>query len=142
MTAKDYLRQAYRIDHRINSKLEQVSSLRELAIKTTSVLTDMPRKPNRNAHPTEIIIAKMIDLEDEINNDIDMLVDLKREIVELIKSVENTEHQTLLELRYLCFKSWEQIAVDMRYEIRYLHKLHGKALESCDVILKRTLKDI
>ena len=31
MTAKEYLGQAYRIDQRINSKLEQVISLRELA---------------------------------------------------------------------------------------------------------------
>ena len=30
MTAKEYLGQAYRLDQRINSKLEQVLSLREL----------------------------------------------------------------------------------------------------------------
>ena len=35
MTAKDYLTQAYRIDQRINSKLEQVASLRELTTKAT-----------------------------------------------------------------------------------------------------------
>lgn len=136
MTVKDYLGQAYRIDNRINSKLEQISSLRELATKATSTLTDMPRNPSRNTHPMESIIIKMIELEAEINNDIDTLVDLKREIVKLIKSIGNTEHQTLLELRYLCFKSWEQIAVDMGYELRYLHKIHGRALESCDEIYK------
>lgn len=36
MTVKEYLGQAYRIDQRINSKLEQVGSLRALAAKATS----------------------------------------------------------------------------------------------------------
>ena len=36
MTAKEYLSQAYRIDQRINSKLKQVSSLRELSTKATA----------------------------------------------------------------------------------------------------------
>lgn len=65
--------------------------------------------------------------------DIDQLVDLKRDIVAIIKAVENPEYQTLLELRYLCFKTWEQIAVDMGYELRYLHKLHHRALGSCNI---------
>lgn len=131
MLAKEYLGQAYRIDQRINSKLEQISSLRELATKATSTMSDMPRNPNPSFHSMENIIDKMIDLENEINADIDTLVDLKREIVMVIKRIENPEYQTLLELRYLCFKSWEQIAVDMGYELRYLHKLHGRALEQC-----------
>ena len=35
MTSKEYLSQAYRIDQRINSKIEQVSSLHDLATKAT-----------------------------------------------------------------------------------------------------------
>ena len=42
MTVKEYLSQAYRIDQRINSKLEQVASLRALATKATSTLSDTP----------------------------------------------------------------------------------------------------
>ena len=51
MTVKEYLGQAYRLDQRINSKLEQVASLNELATKCTSTLTGMPRNPNRGAYP-------------------------------------------------------------------------------------------
>ena len=128
MTAKEYLSQAYRIDQRINSKLEQITSLRELAKKATSTLTDAPRSPNRGNQSMENVIIKMTDLETEINADIDTLVDLKREIVTVIKGVESPEHQTLLELRYLCFKSWEQIAVDMGYNSKYIFYIHDRAL--------------
>lgn len=133
MDIKTFLGQAYRIDQRINSKLEQISSLRELATKATSTLTDMPSSGTRNLSSMESIIVKMIDLENEINKDIDTLVDLKIDFVSVIKKINNPEYQTLLELRYLCFKTWEQIAVDMGYDLRYIHKLHGRALENCEI---------
>jgi len=129
MTTKEYLSQAYRLDQRINSKLEQVASLNELAMKCTSTLTGMPRNPNRGTSTMADAVGKIVDLQAEINSDIDRLVDLKREMVRLIKAVNNTECQTLLELRYLCFKTWEQIAVDMGYTTRNIHLLHKKALE-------------
>lgn len=140
VSAKEYLLQAFRLDQRINSKLEQIVSLRDLATKATSTLSDMPHSPNRNTGSMENSICKMIDLESEINNDIDELVDLKREIVFFIRDIHNPEYQTLLELRYLCFISWEQIAVNMGYELRYLYKIHGRALEECECLLKEDTK--
>lgn len=135
MDAKTYLSQAYRIDQRINSKLEQIVSLRELATKATSTLSDMPSSGTRNIHSMEGIITKMVDLEEEINIDIDTLVDLKREFVTIIKKINNPEYQTLLELRYLCFKTWEQIAVDMGYSVQHIFRIHDKALK--DVVLPK-----
>jgi len=135
-SAREYLSQAYRIDQRINSKLEQVESLNLLATKATSTLTSMPRNPNRATSTMADAITKIIDLQEEINCDIDCLVDLKREIVSIIKSIDNTEYQTLLEKRYLCFLTWEQIAVDMSYSIHHLYKMHNAALDVCDWVLK------
>ena len=129
MTAKEYLGQAYRLDQRINSKLEQVMSLRDLATKATSTLSDVAPSGTRNVHRMEDIIVKIVDLENEINRDIDNLVDLKREMVSVIKAVTDPEQQTILELRYLCFKSWEQIAVDMNYSIQHVYRLRDRAYE-------------
>lgn len=133
MTAKEYLGQAYRLDQRINSKIEQVASLNELATKCTSSLTGMPRSPNHATSTMADAVAKIIDLQVEINRDIDRLVDLKREVVSVIKSIDNLEYQTLLEKRYLCFLPWEQIAMDMSYDLRYLHKLHNRALLKVEI---------
>ena len=128
MTIKEYLSQAYRIDQRINSKLEQVSSLRELAVKATSTLSDTYSSGSGNKQKMEGVIVKIIDLENEIDEEIDRLVDLKQEIVSLIKKVKNPEYQTLLELRYLNFKTWEQIASEMHYSIQHTFRIHDKAL--------------
>jgi hypothetical protein len=137
MTVKEYLGQAYRLDQRINSKLGQVASLNDLATKATSTLTGMPKNPNRATSTMADAIGKIIDLQAEINRDIDRLVDLKREIVKLVKAVNKPEFQTLLEKRYLCYMSWEQIAVDMNYSIHHLYKMHTLALGACNEILNR-----
>ena len=141
MTAKEYLGQAYRLDQRIDAKIAQVGALNELATKCTATLTGMPHNPNHGASTMADAVAKIIDLQAEINQDIDTLVDLKRDIVLLVKSVSNTEYQTLLEKRYLCFMTWEQIAVDMNYNKRYVLKLHKEALAICDTLLDMALKD-
>lgn len=135
MDAKTYLGQAYRIDQRINSKIEQIISLREFATKATATLSDMPHSATSNVHSMEQTIAKMVGLESEINSDIDELVALKSDIVHLISRIKNTEHHTLLELRYLCFKSWEQIAVEMKYSVQHIYRLHNKSLEEFNVLL-------
>ena len=131
MNAKEYLSQAYRIDQRINSKLEQVMSLRTLLGKATGTLSGTPKAATPNPHSMEDTICKMVDMENEINADIDMLVDLKTEIMKCIKQIGNPEYQTLLELRYLCFKRWEDVAAELGYDLRYVYKLHDQALESC-----------
>ena len=136
MTTAEYLGQAYRLDQRIDAKIAQVSSLNDLATKCTATLSDMPRNPSRSTSRMEDAIVKIVDLQHEINDDIDHLVDLKRELVEVIKAVNNNEYQVLLEKRYLCFHTWEQIAVDMHYSVKWILKLHKKALDEVTKILE------
>lgn len=137
MTTKEYLQQAFRLDQRINSKIEQVDSLNELAMKCTSTISDMPKGSSRSESPLADTVVKIIDLQNEINSDIDSLIDLKRDIVHLVKSVENKEYQTLLEKRYLCYTSWEQIAVDMKYSTQYTFRMHERAVKEIESLMKR-----
>ena len=137
MTAKEYLSQAYRIDQQIQSKVEQVSSLKYLAAKATAVISDMPGSASRNTHRMEDTITKIVDLEDEIDAGIDALVDLKRDIIQVINQVGSSEYRLLLEKRYLRCEPWEEIAVAMQYSLRYIHKLHGEALKALLIPAKK-----
>ena len=130
MNAKEYLNQAYRLDQRINSKLEQVMTLRETATKATATLTDMPRSDSPNLQSMENTIVKIVDLENEINRDIDRLVDLKAEVRQLIAALENPEQQLILELRYLCFKQWSAIMEEMGISETSVYRIHGEALKN------------
>ena len=129
MTRKEYLNQAYWLDRRIDSKLEQLSALKEMATKTTNIMNDDVVSHSRNLHSLQDVISKIIDMQAEINNDIDHLVNLKQQIMQVIKGVQNPEHQILLEQRYLCFKSWESVAEELGYNVRHVYRLHDEAVE-------------
>ena len=131
MTAQEYLKQAYRLDQRINSKIEQLATLNDLARRATATYTGIPHSPNKGSQTMSNTIDRIIDLQDEINQDIDKLVDLKTEIRAVIDAVAETDLRLILEERYLNWKSWEQIAVSLGYNLRYLHRLHRQALDAC-----------
>ncbi len=128
MNVKQYLKQARYLDERINTKLEQVSSLHDLATKATSTLSDMPGGPTRNTHRMEDIIIKILMLENEINSDIDRLVDLKDEILSVINEVDDFESRLILEKRYINLESWEKIADELNTSTPNIYRLHDKAL--------------
>lgn len=136
MTIKEYLSQARYLDMRIDSKINQLHSLNDLATKCTSVITGMPHAPSKSTSSMSDTINKIIDLECEINADIDKMVELKETISKIINKVQKTEYRMILEKRYLALQNWENIASDMGYELRWLHRLHGKALNEAEKIYK------
>lgn len=129
MNAKEYLSQAFKLDQRINSKLGQVSMLRDLALKTTSVLQTDKVQSTKQQSPMESALVKLISLEEEINDDIDQLIDLKRELANFVAEIENPSYRLLLELRYLGGSTWEEVAAMMGYDVRWVYRLHRKALK-------------
>jgi DNA-directed RNA polymerase specialized sigma24 family protein len=136
MTTKEYLSQAFRLDQKINSKLEQVSRLRDLATKATASIHAERVSGTRDRSPLENAVVKLVDLEREIDKDIDKLVEFKRELAKLMKKVKTPNHRLLLELRYINGFNWSQISEALDYDLRYIHKLHNKALIECKEILE------
>ena len=136
MTAKEYLSQVFYIDQRINCKLEQVLQLRESATKATATLSDMPRNPSPDLQQMESRVVKIVDLEREINAEIDELVDLKRDIRELIAQIRKPEYRTLLELRYLGNRTWDAIAEEMGFEPRTIYRFHSNALRVVERLMR------
>lgn len=135
MTTKEYLQQAQLINEEINDNLEQVAELREMATNVTTMMRDMPSSASRNVHKLEDTIAKIVDLEMEVDADIDRLVDLKKEILEVIDRLSSQEQRVLLMKRYLRNEPWENVAVEMGYAISNVYKLHGFALRELEKIL-------
>ena len=136
LTPKKFLQQAFYLDQRINSKIEQIETLNSLARKATSTLSDMPKAPGRNTSRLEDIIVKIVMLQEEINNDIDSLVDIKILITEMINDMEDKEQQMVLEKRYLNFLSFEQIAVDLNFSIQHVFRIHKQALSEIEPVIK------
>ena len=137
MSAKEYLSQALWLDQRINNKLEQLEMLRALAMKVTANLTEEKVSGGNNIkNHMENTIAKIVDLEREINEDIDQLVDIKADIIATINQADDPINQIILEMRYINGKGWDEIARDIGFDIRTAFRLHGKALKEIEEIIK------
>ncbi|WP_313120134.1 DUF1492 domain-containing protein [Proteiniclasticum ruminis] len=130
MNAKEYLSQALWLDQMIESKLEQLETLRGLSMKVTSSFRDdKVTGGNNEKSRMESTIVKVIELEEEINADFNRLIDLKKTIQDTINKMEDINYQLLLEMRYINGKNWEDIAQQLNYNNRTVFKVHGKALK-------------
>lgn len=136
MTAKEYLKQVYLLDKRIDSGLRELVELRALATSVSPTATEerVQTSPSGEA-PFTRALSRIWELENTIDEEIDRLVDLKVEIRSVINEVSDCDQQMILRYRYIHFCSWEDIASQMGYGLRWIHMLHGKALAAVEEIL-------
>ena len=129
MTAKEYLRQAYRLDHRINSDIAEMERLQEMAGSVGTPGFEEHYNPNR---PTEApfvrCLEKVWDLEQKINSEIDRLIDLKAQMREVIATASNADEQMVLRYRYVHNMTWEQIGDELHADRTTVYRWHNSAL--------------
>lgn len=126
MTAKAWLKRGWQLDREINSLLRTKEETRAWLMSVTASYTGEPVNGTRDPHRYD----RLAELDEKIDRRIDQLVAVKQEIVDAIAQVEDSRYRTLLTERYMEFKTWEQIAVDMNYTWRRVMQLHGEALNS------------
>ena len=128
MNIKDILARHKTADSVINAKLEQLAELKNLATKITPSVNPEGRGSGNVSDRVGRTVAKIVDLEQEINEDIDRLVDIKQETMNLIDLLDDIVMRTVLERRYLLHETWEVIAEKMGYSCRHITRLHTEAL--------------
>ncbi len=126
MTAKEFLRRARSVDRRVDEAQERVKRLRaRLESGRQSNLNGMPR--GGSADWTETA-DRLIELEQVVNQRTRELVRWKLAAIDAIKSVEEPREAEVLELYYIDALTWEQVAHRMALDLRWVYRLHGRAL--------------
>ncbi len=128
MKPKEYLSQALYLDKRLKAKERRLDWLRSHAEYVSPQISDAPKTASGVKSPLEEAVVRIVDLEAEITGGIAELVKLKQDIWNVIRGVNSIECETILEMRYLAFMTWEDIAVQMNYSNDYIYHLHRKAL--------------
>ena len=135
MNAEEFLSQAYRIDQQIQSKVAQLDRIRACAygsgIRFGDVKVQTSGPPNR----VEESVLKIMEEERAINEEIDRLVDTKRQIREVISQVEDVTCRLLLEKRNLLFQTWIDICRDMNMSKRWAQTRYKEAVKKVGEIL-------
>ena len=133
MNKTEYLEHGYWANQMIAGKISQLQDLNDMTTKVNSVMSIVPPSGTRNVHKMEDTVIKIVDLQREINNDIDGLVDFKRELTTVINKVADPELRSLLTLRYLGFKKWEDVALEMGYSVQHIYRLKKKAIAAVEI---------
>ena len=135
MNAKEYLSRAWHVEQQVQSKLEQIEALRSLASRMTAGFGNEPVSHTRNVTAMQDTIVRILEAEEELNKRIDELVSMKTEVMQVIDQVQDVILRLILEKRYLSFLSWEQIAVDMGYTVRWTLLRHAEGLQAVQEVL-------
>ena len=126
MTAKEFLRRARSVDRRIDEAKERVDRLRaQLEAGRMSSVTGMPRGGAKDWTETA---DRLIELEQRVNAQVREMVRWKLDAIGAIRSVGEPRLAEVLELYYIDGMTWEQVAQRMGLDVRWVYRLHGKAL--------------
>lgn len=141
MNAKEYLSQALWLDQRVNTKLEQLQTLRDLSMKVSANLTveKVAGGNNKKGH-MENTVVRIVDLEKEIKEDVERSIAIKAEIMNTISQVDDPIGQIILEMRYINGKGWDEISSSLNYRDSSIFKIHSRALKEVNRIKKEGSK--
>lgn len=138
MKAKEYLQQLQRLDTVINQKINELGDLRLKSQSTGSIDYSKERVQTNPSGDAPFVkpICRIIDLEAEINAEIDKFIDEKHKIINQIQSLKNSDYISLLFKRYVEFKKFETIAVEMNFTYQYVLNMHWYALKEFESAYK------
>lgn len=144
--AKEYLLQVKRCDAQINNKLDDLACLEGMVMKITSTWKQDVTFGSGSQDKLGDTMARIMDLRNEIDADVDTLIDKKREISATIEQVQNADQLRVLHLLYfgvfdpesdkgIKYLSWEEIGEEMHMTARNVQLIHGRALQAVSSIL-------
>ena len=134
---KSYLNRAFHTNQRLNDSLQNLEELRAKAYSIGAVDTTKDKiQAGRVSDTIGNSVPAIVDLENQINAEIKEYTEKRQEIKTSIERVSDEKFVTILLKRYVYFKSWEEIAVDMGYTYRHTTRLHGDALQAFEGIFK------
>ena len=137
MRAEEFLSRAYRLDQQIQSKVAQLSRLRACTCGSGLRYGDVKVQSSGQNSRVEDAVLKIMEEEQAINEEIDRLVEIKRQIREVINQVDDVTCRLLLEKRNLLFETWPKICMDMRIGERWAQTRHKDAIVMVQAILDR-----
>lgn len=128
MTAKEYLwrvRDAERDLKRLEQEYEQAKAD---ILHLKAIQYDADKITGGKIGDLSDAIAAVEGYMERLNAQWDKLIALRKEAKVLIDRIADGRYREVLTRRYLQGQSLEKIAVDLRYNYRWIKRLHGRAI--------------
>lgn len=135
MTPKEYLLQYRDAVRRASAAQDHLDELRAMAERITPNYGGSGGGTHQTGDKLGAAVAKIVEAEERLDAEITMLIATEREVERTIQSVEDERLSSILYRRYICGNKWEEIAVSLNIEYRWLLRLHGRALQEVQKII-------
>ena len=130
MTEKEFLQQAFVAHKEIEIKLERITKLRALATQTTTAISPAPGGSNIFKSRVEESVIRIQEYISLLSDEVAHLIEVTKQISSAIALVPNVNERAILEYRYLCFFSWQQISAVMKTSVSNVWKIHRRAVKN------------
>ena len=118
--------------HREQELAEEVEQLRSRACKVTSSLSGMPGGTS-DGQALPRAVEQILEAQQELQDQIEQCNAIRQEVVETIEKVTNPRDKEILRRRYLMGQRFETISVELRFEYRWIRRLHKKAVSELTI---------
>lgn len=129
MTTKEYLNQIDRLNKLIVNKTSELTQIKLIAKNVTIPPKEVNVQTSPDNDKMGNAIAKLVDLENEINMLISEYIEQRSHIITQIERMNNTDIYNVLFKRYVLCKDWSTISFELNFSFRNTMKLHKKALK-------------
>lgn len=121
-----YLNQ-YRIMHiEIDQITKELQRWQDLATRISPSYSDMPHGGGSDRVQTAAV--EVAELTDKLNRKLHQAIMVQENIKKLLESLDDIKLRQLMSYRYINGMRWEEIAVRMDFNYRWVLRLHRKAL--------------
>lgn len=137
MTTEEFLQQIERADRTIDNKLSEIYRLRCLA---TSITVPTDREAVQTSGVSDKVgqtVAKIVDLENEIDSLIDDYIDIRQQCIKVIEMLPDPLQYTVIHKHYVQYKTFVEIAEEENYTYQWILKVHNRAIKEISKILKK-----
>lgn len=131
MTAKQFLSRGRWIEREISALMRTRDETRDRLTHITQSYDGDGAQSTKDPHKFDALV----ELEYKLDERIDALCAVKTEILDTICKLEDSRERLALQLYYIDMKTWEEVAVDLKYSWKQTMRIRKTALAHVEEML-------
>lgn len=134
MDAKTFLRQLKKLDYMITNKIIEKEQWITMATGTTAQMGGERVQSSGSQQKMADAVSKYVDMEKEIDQAIDILVDTRQDVINVIEKLSASEYDLLHKI-YVQYNTLYEAAEMSGKSYTWATTVHGRALKNVQKIL-------
>lgn len=132
-----FLEQVEKLDAIIRNKLIERRMWMDIALGITANMGGEKVQSSGSQSKMADAVERCVDMETEIDNLIDRLIDTKKAVLKVIERVDSPTEYNVLHMRYIQYRTLQEIADHYHKDYGWATTTHGRALKSVENVRKK-----